>query len=200
MKETRAQATSRLRREGRWEAALRMKEQKREAYRASGLRRAEANNRAWDEMIESHPPMSATDIEWQPVINCLASATFQPDIGDAANEQNEADFDTTWKCVWYTFARSLRAFAGDVDGAGDIAFEMVANCVDGYPPSIALVSPIDFMTDIAPSKFRRVFGRIEDKDIPEIYKAELLAMVEMLEGIPKDADLSMLGEYTLQQL
>lgn len=200
MKETRALATGRLRREGRWDAAWLMKEQKREAYRASGVSRTEANNRAWDEMIAFYPPMSPAEIEWQPVSYCLACAAFQPDLGAVADRPHEADFNTTWKCVWYTFARSLRTNAGDVDGAGDIAFEMVANCPDGYPPSIALVSPVEFMTDLAPAKFRRVLRRIEDEGLPAVLKAELVGLLGILEGIPKETDFSMLGGHVLRLL
>jgi hypothetical protein len=72
--ESRIEATDRLRREGRWEAASKFREEKRREFKAAGLKRAEANDAAWDAMLAVFPPASTG--------TCTGEPTAVPD--DAA--------------------------------------------------------------------------------------------------------------------
>jgi hypothetical protein len=54
--ESKIEATHRLEREGRWEDACRFREAARKESREKGLKRREANDRAWELMIAEFPP------------------------------------------------------------------------------------------------------------------------------------------------
>jgi hypothetical protein len=64
--ESRIEATDRLRREGRWEAASRFRDEKRREFKAAGLKRAEANDAAWDAMLVEFAPMSTVTCTGKP--------------------------------------------------------------------------------------------------------------------------------------
>ena len=55
--ESKADATTRLRREGRWEEASQYKERQRLRLREQGMSRKEAKEAAWDAMMTEFPPL-----------------------------------------------------------------------------------------------------------------------------------------------
>jgi hypothetical protein len=73
--ESKSQATDRLRREGRWDQACTLREEKRLAFRRSGMKRPDAVAAAWKAMIEAFPPLPTAVVE--PV------ETREPDAIDA---------------------------------------------------------------------------------------------------------------------
>ena len=66
MEEAKNVLTKRLRREGRWEEASLFKDEVKNWLRASGLKRAEANEKAWDEMAEKYPPLPEPELPAEP--------------------------------------------------------------------------------------------------------------------------------------
>ena len=62
MRESKIEATERLRREGRWEDASRYREEVRNELRSEGRPRAEAAGAAWDAMLEKYPPLPAAEL------------------------------------------------------------------------------------------------------------------------------------------
>src|SRR5881394_1073934 len=56
MVESRIVATDRLRKEKRWEEASRFRDEVRRQLRAAGKPRAEANDAAWEAMLDRFPP------------------------------------------------------------------------------------------------------------------------------------------------
>jgi hypothetical protein len=71
MQESRIEATDRLRREGRWQAASTFRDEKRREFRAAGMKRGEANEAAWEAMLVEFPPAGreAPAIESTPVLS-----------------------------------------------------------------------------------------------------------------------------------
>lgn len=59
MKESRIDATDRLRREGRWGEASLRRDEARKQLRSEGKNRREANDEAWEAMLEQFPPLPA---------------------------------------------------------------------------------------------------------------------------------------------
>ena len=57
MTESRIAVTDRLRQEGRWEEACLYRDNIRKQLRADGMARADANDRAWEAMVEKFPPL-----------------------------------------------------------------------------------------------------------------------------------------------
>jgi hypothetical protein len=60
--ESKCIATDRLRREGRWAEASLWRDQKRTQLRAEGKTRTEANEAAWQAMIEEFPPLPPSEL------------------------------------------------------------------------------------------------------------------------------------------
>jgi hypothetical protein len=56
--ESRIETTDWLRREGRWDAASKFRDEKRREFKAAGLKWAEANDAAWDAILAVFPPTS----------------------------------------------------------------------------------------------------------------------------------------------
>ena len=59
MKESRIEATDRLRREKRWDEASQYRDEVRKRLRDEGKSRQEASDEAWDAMLEQFPPLPA---------------------------------------------------------------------------------------------------------------------------------------------
>jgi len=57
-KESKIDATDRLRREGRWEEAQRYRDEVRKKLRADGMKRTEAGEAAWDAMLDKYRPLA----------------------------------------------------------------------------------------------------------------------------------------------
>lgn len=57
MRESKIHATERLRREGRWDEASAFRDEARSRLRTEGKPKAEANEAAWEAMIEHFPPL-----------------------------------------------------------------------------------------------------------------------------------------------
>jgi hypothetical protein len=62
MLESKCIATDRLRREGRWEEASLWRDQNRVQLRAEGKTKTEANEAAWQAMIEQFPPLPQSEL------------------------------------------------------------------------------------------------------------------------------------------
>ena len=58
MTESKIDATDRLRREGRWAAASKFRDEKRREYKDAGMKRAEAAEAAWAATLAEFPPQS----------------------------------------------------------------------------------------------------------------------------------------------
>lgn len=56
MNESKIEATDRLRREGRWEVASKYRDEVRKRLKGEGKTRTEANDAAWEAMLEKYPP------------------------------------------------------------------------------------------------------------------------------------------------
>ena len=61
MNESKIALTERLRREGRWAEASKLKDTALAEFRAKGMKRDEASEAAWDAMEKAYPPLAATE-------------------------------------------------------------------------------------------------------------------------------------------
>jgi hypothetical protein len=61
MNESKIALTERLRREGRWAEASKLKDAALAEFRAKGMKRDEASDAAWDAMEKAYPPLAATE-------------------------------------------------------------------------------------------------------------------------------------------
>lgn len=61
MNESKIALTERLRREGRWADASKLKDAALAEFRAKGMKRDEASEAAWDAMEKAYPPLAATE-------------------------------------------------------------------------------------------------------------------------------------------
>lgn len=59
MNESKIALTERLRREGRWDAASKFKDDALREFRAKGMKRDEASEAAWEAMEQAYPPIAA---------------------------------------------------------------------------------------------------------------------------------------------
>ncbi|HUP79040.1 MAG TPA: hypothetical protein VM260_10840 [Pirellula sp.] len=59
MNESKIALTERLRREGRWDAATKFKDDALRDFRSKGMRRDEASEAAWEAMEQAYPPIAA---------------------------------------------------------------------------------------------------------------------------------------------
>jgi hypothetical protein len=93
MTESRIEATDRLRREGRWAAASKFRDDKRREFRAAGQKRAAANDAAWEAMLAEYPPpapASPTPTDYSETIAAILTIKRDPD-----DESTELD-DVFW--------------------------------------------------------------------------------------------------------
>jgi hypothetical protein len=60
MKESKIHATERLRREGRWDEASAFRDNVRKRLRADGKPKSEANDLAWEAMIDKYQPLGCS--------------------------------------------------------------------------------------------------------------------------------------------
>ena len=93
--ESRIEATDRLRREGRWEAASHAREEKRQQLRAEGLKRADANDQAWRWMIDEFTPLADDEIRIDESCNLAAMAHYPPKC-DGIDADGEAAMSDIW--------------------------------------------------------------------------------------------------------
>jgi hypothetical protein len=77
--ESKIELTERLRREGRWEEASRFKDEAVKDLRSKGIRRAEANEQAWEAMAEKFPPLPTAQQTPEP-------AATAPDPGPSGSQ------------------------------------------------------------------------------------------------------------------
>lgn len=61
--ESKIEATHRLRQEGRWEAASLYRDEVRKRHRSDGMKRSEANEAAWESMLNEYPPIVDEPVE-----------------------------------------------------------------------------------------------------------------------------------------
>ena len=61
MKESRIEATDRLRKEGQWSEASLFCDEERRRLRSEGMTKAEANDQAWEAMVAKFPPLASRD-------------------------------------------------------------------------------------------------------------------------------------------
>ncbi|MCA9150280.1 MAG: hypothetical protein KDA92_13310 [Planctomycetales bacterium] len=115
--ETKTDALTRLRREGRWEAATRDRERKRQELRAQGVRRKAANDQAWEWMLAAYPPVDTNDDDdgGEMPVNATffaAMASFPP-----RHAAVDADGEPPMADIWWAFCflRALR-FGASVEG------------------------------------------------------------------------------------
>jgi hypothetical protein len=59
--ESKIELTERLRREGRWEEALKFKDTALRDFRSKGMKRSEASDAAWEAMATAYPPLDTGD-------------------------------------------------------------------------------------------------------------------------------------------
>lgn len=88
--ETKAETTSRLRNEGRWDDACRFREQARERLKAEGKTRKEAREEAWQLMAEEFPPLPVEQAEESD------QAEFEPNF----ESDDDADVDLVRDIIW----------------------------------------------------------------------------------------------------
>jgi hypothetical protein len=73
--ESKIELTERLRREGRWAEASRLKDTALADFRAKGMKRDEAANAAWAAMAEAYPPLPVAEGPADPAAGTPAAMT-----------------------------------------------------------------------------------------------------------------------------
>ncbi len=85
MNESRIALTERLRREGRWDAATKFKDDALRDFRAKGMKRDEASNAAWEAMEQEFPPIasvaSTTDIQAEEAMDTQVEGLCEIPVG-----------------------------------------------------------------------------------------------------------------------
>ncbi len=92
MTESKIDLTNRLKREGRWEEASLLKDQKIKKFRDSGMKRPDAQDKAWEAMEVEFPPAEALEIP----------------------RENEPGSELTVEQIAGLSAGTLKEFSGDV--------------------------------------------------------------------------------------
>ena len=77
MEESKIVATERLRREGRWEEASKLKDAALREFKAKGMKRAEASEAAWNAMLEAFPPLVPADTPTEPPPGAASESTHR---------------------------------------------------------------------------------------------------------------------------
>lgn len=85
MNESKIELTNRLRREGRWAEASKLKDTALADFRAKGMRRDEAAEAAWAAMEEAYPPLAAVEAVVSVRVQGLTDipASWPPLVGNA---------------------------------------------------------------------------------------------------------------------
>ena len=89
--ESKIEATHRLQADGRWDEASRYRDQQRKHFKAQGLKRAEANDKAWEAMIEEYPPADIDD-----VLFYYTLAKFPPSTSHKVSDRSPEFLDVWW--------------------------------------------------------------------------------------------------------
>jgi len=137
VEESKIAATHRIQADGRWEEASLFRDERRKKYKTQGLKRAEANEKAWQAMIDEFPPEDEDD-----VLFYVALAKHLP-----STMYNIPDPTPEFTDTWYAQCNSIAGFAwyghheddwegainifqlarenAPTEGARDLIFEMI---------------------------------------------------------------------------
>lgn len=91
--ESKIELTERLRREGRWTEASRLKDTALADFRAKGMKRDEAANAAWAAMAEAYPPLPVAEGPADPAAGTPAAMTTDAPPIPWSDLPTEGDFD-----------------------------------------------------------------------------------------------------------
>ena len=91
--ESKVVATHRLRREGRWEDASEYRDEVRKQLQSEGKKRQEANEGAWEAMLEKYPPVDDEAVEDVTDDNCA-------EIAELAARSKGQEFDVIGDARW----------------------------------------------------------------------------------------------------
>ena len=81
MSESKIELTERLRREGRWAEASKFKDETVKKLREGGMKRSDANEKAWEEMAQAFPPLPPS---------------ADPPVGEQAAEPSDGTAEPTF--------------------------------------------------------------------------------------------------------
>jgi hypothetical protein len=84
--ESKIALTERLRREGRWDAATKFKDDALRDFRSKGMRRDEASEAAWEAMEQAYPPIAAV----------AATADMQAEVATDTRIHGLSDIPASW--------------------------------------------------------------------------------------------------------
>ncbi|MCA9130734.1 MAG: hypothetical protein KDB22_26795 [Planctomycetales bacterium] len=171
MNESKIALTERLRREGRWDAATKFKDDALRDFRAKGMKRDEAADAAWEAMEKAFPPIasvaSTTDIRAEEPVNTLVQGLSEipaswPPLPANASLQVEIS--------WVTANRLLVRDATGVDLSRAL----------GPAPSYAALSWLE-TSFLFPSKFAdiSVKATATQDDEREMVRREKMAIEEI---------------------
>ena len=93
MTESKIELTERLRREGRWAEASRLKDTALADFRAKGMKRDEAAEAAWAAMAEAYPPLPVAEGPVDPAAGTPAAMTTDAPPIPWSDLPTEGDFD-----------------------------------------------------------------------------------------------------------
>lgn len=93
--ESKIEVTDRLRREGRWDAACRFRDELKRRLQAEGRTRKEANEQAWQAMIAEFPPLPGDEpLDYA-----------DDELGEPANDGDTVDIVADLRWVYRTLGR-----------------------------------------------------------------------------------------------
>ena len=185
--ETKSELMARLRAEGRWQDATDFRENRRLKAKRDGFSRAEAKERAWEEMADAYPPLSQHQIALLPSIQWLAMGQFPISSFPKNADPEELSYTSIWGGACASIAL-LHAKMKSCEAWFAVVEQLVARvnkdptneelrCVLTY----AAATPYGFLKEcVAPifAKLLRPHAQLPPED-----HAELDALVKAIEAI-----------------
>lgn len=191
--ETRIEATERLRREGRWPEATAHRERLRLELRAAGKPRQEANDEAWNRVIEEYPPLPAPDpVPVESIERAVAVAEI-PSVPEAAPVAFEsalrslpATTTISKELDWISTHSAMNRQDRSPDKLKTILItaEDVLQAANGPAPSQRAVRQLQHWCNTPREFFKQILGehkkQTEDADVRIVDQDENLEDVERM--------------------
>ncbi|HBJ36638.1 MAG TPA: hypothetical protein DDZ51_18155 [Planctomycetaceae bacterium] len=194
--EAKLELMTRLRREGRWEAATEFREQRRLQARRDGLSKDAAKETAWAQMAEHFQAMSEEELAIEPAIRWFVMGGF-PHQSIVAIEDRES-VDVSYANVWQGVCAAIALLHARRQNGSIVSFqitEMMIQLVNDAPDNIqlrlvfarVLSSPHAFLRRYAVSRLSDLL-RTNDQMHPDDH-AELSLLVATIQQMtPENVD------------
>lgn len=189
MTESKIEATRRLQRENRWAEATAARDQQKGVFRGEGMTRREANEAAWQWMVETFPPLTAEELSWRQTAELLAMAHF-PITSSSMDADGEVPFQDVWWVFCFLLGRHDQLSKQCWSGVERVERLMLSSC---ETPAVAILAvlalqdPARFL-NVADEKFGLAIQRLNQDGATDTsvcdelaaFQGEIPAMQERL--------------------